>query len=100
MCWCNDFEAPSVLDDTLRTARKQHRCYECSRPIVPGQKYHDISGCWDGSWSDYKVCQRCERVRLALAEYEKEDYGCLCLAPYGGLRWQLRNREKRQEAQP
>lgn len=45
-----------------RTARKEHRCEECSRKILPGATYHHITGLFDGSWWSAKLCARCDRA--------------------------------------
>ena len=29
----------TILDSGTRTARKEHLCFDCGRPIVPGAKY-------------------------------------------------------------
>jgi hypothetical protein len=56
-------DKPSVYSNQLRTARKEHICIECRRPIKPGERYHLFKGCWDGSWSRYKTCEACEDLR-------------------------------------
>lgn len=68
----SDYEPPSVSSTTTPTARKEHDCCECPRPIQPGKRYEHVKGCWDGSWSTYKTCLPCVELR---AEYADED-GC------------------------
>jgi hypothetical protein len=36
-CFCG-YDAPSFYVAEVRTARKQHKCYECSGAILPGDK--------------------------------------------------------------
>lgn len=61
--WVDVDEAPSVFSETVRTARKPHKCEECRETIQPGSKYLYESGCWDGSWSSFSTCARCANVR-------------------------------------
>jgi hypothetical protein len=72
----SDCELPTLFDRRLRVARKVHACCECRHPIVPGEKYHDTKGLWDGSWERYRVCECCEKKRCALAAYFKD----VCIA--------------------
>lgn len=74
-----DCEPSSMFRDILRAARKAHACEECGAPIVPGEKYHAVSGLSDGEWWHIKVCDCCERKRCALAT--EMDLDCI---PYGG----------------
>ncbi len=75
-----DCEPNAVFDDRLVTASKAHRCAECHHPIVPGEKYHAISGLSGGSWWRFKVCVCCQWKRCALADYF--DLDCI---PFGYL---------------
>jgi hypothetical protein len=45
-----------------RVAKKEHRCEECRRAILPGATYHHITGLFDGSWWSAKLCARCQRA--------------------------------------
>jgi hypothetical protein len=45
-----------------RVAKKEHRCEECRRAILPGATYHHITGLFDGSWWSAKLCVRCQRA--------------------------------------
>lgn len=76
-CFC-DLEAPAVIDETWRTARKAHTCCECRRAITPGERYQEISGLWDGDWRRYRTCEACADLRESL-----EQVWCV---PLGGLR--------------
>jgi len=54
-------------------ARKQHHCTICRKPIRPGEKYHRISGKWDGEFSALKEHTRCHRINRALwSEYNQD----------------------------
>ncbi len=58
---------PDFCECHERTARKQHRCCECSAPIMPGDKYISVAGKWEGDFSTYKhhwLCaEACEYIR-------------------------------------
>ena len=73
-----DGEAPSVYRESFPKAKKEHICYECHRPILPGEKYHFAEGCWVGKFSRFKTCYSCNELRHEL-KYEG-DY-----APFGQL---------------
>ena len=57
---------PDVCTESLRVARKVHKCCECHREIKPGETYEHVRGLWDGYWSTYKTCADCKSVRDAL----------------------------------
>lgn len=60
-----DYEEPSIFRREMRRARKEHRCCECFRVILPGEEYEHDSGLWDGRWDRYKTCLGCSRIREA-----------------------------------
>lgn len=47
----------------LRTARKEHKCYECGEVIMPDSKYEYASGVFDGSGFSHKTCMSCREIR-------------------------------------
>lgn len=55
--------AASAHSQVMRTARKEHRCYECRETIKPGDRYEYFSGIWDGKPSAYKTCASCVEIR-------------------------------------
>lgn len=64
-CSC-DFDYDMVADvhcESIRTARKEHRCIECDEIIMPGEKYHCITQLCNGHWHTFKICVPCERIR-------------------------------------
>jgi len=77
MCSC---DMPKTCNVTFRTARKDHRCCECRRPIVKGERYEYTSGVWDEPAS-FKTCADCAATRRtwsAVAWAEDGDCGpCL-----------------------
>lgn len=54
---------PEAFKKIVRTARKEHRCDECYRTIMPGEKYEYVSGIWDGRPESYKTCLDCVSLR-------------------------------------
>ncbi len=47
----------------LRTARKEHKCQECSEAIPVGAKYEYASGVFDRSGFSHKTCMSCREIR-------------------------------------
>lgn len=58
MCM-TDYDPPSLYISELRTARKQHKCGECYRPIMSGERYQHVRGVWNGEPETHKTCQHC-----------------------------------------
>lgn len=82
-CFC-DYEPASFYIKFTRKARKAHRCEECSRPILPGEKYELATGKWD--WiSTFKTCQHCVSMR----DFMRNSVPCFCWA-HGSMRDDLR----------
>lgn len=44
-------------------ARKTHKCCECHREILIGEKYEYVFGKWDGDTYTHKTCLDCMSVR-------------------------------------
>lgn len=61
-----DGELPAVSSKITRTARKEHKCYECGSTINKGEKYEVHNGCWDGEWRSYKWCGACVKMAKGL----------------------------------
>ncbi|MFK3873082.1 hypothetical protein [Pseudoalteromonas rhizosphaerae] len=59
----SDCEIPSAFSETVRKARKQHACCECSQKISVGENYQYCSGVWDGKPDSYKTCLSCLKIR-------------------------------------
>src|ERR1700676_4618936 len=74
-CYC-DYDAPEFYTVEHRTARKEHRCYECSGRILPGEKYQYSFGKWDGDIGEFHTCERC----LDLRQWTQNNVPCLCWA--------------------
>ena len=65
VCVCIDVsgDGPCPISVLFRTARIKHVCCECGCEILPGEKYEQTNGCWDGDWSCYKTCASCRVIR-------------------------------------
>lgn len=74
-CWCDYDNAPEFYHAAISTARKPHRCEECSGRILPGEKYEAVRAKWDGSVSTVKTCQHCVDLRT----WVKNNVPCLCI---------------------
>lgn len=59
-------ELPTVYDETLRKARKEHKCSECFNVIHPKSQYYDIKGLWDGEWNNLKAHKDCHDFLIVL----------------------------------
>jgi hypothetical protein len=79
MCGC-DYPLPSVYWQTVRKARKPHRCVECGCMIAPGIRYEHVRGVWEGEPNSYKTCLDCVGLRNLLSDCEP----CFCWG-HGGL---------------
>jgi hypothetical protein len=78
-CDCDyDGEPAAVYRATLRTARKTHKCIECSGEISQGQEYEYVTAFWEGEWDTVKTCLGCARLR--------DD---MCRCPHGALRSEI-----------
>ncbi len=78
-CYC-DYDSPTFYYVEIRTARKEHKCYECSGKISKGERYEHTRGKWDGYFSNFNVCCRCHDIRI----WTKNNVPCLCWG-YGNL---------------
>ena len=64
-CSCiyvGDYEHAECYSNREVIARKEHKCCECGKKISPSQKYHYITGKWEGEWADYKMCNICDEI--------------------------------------
>lgn len=73
-CVCDSYSWP--YSAALRTARKEHGCYECGRKIQPGERYEYVWGVCEGEAFVSKTCPRC----LALREWVTAHVPCFCWA--------------------
>jgi hypothetical protein len=86
MCSCDDAEPAIFHVRVERTARVEHRCYECNERILPGSRYVSLTAKWDRCGSIHRdaFCLHCEELREAWHDFEG------CWLPYGNLLDELR----------
>lgn len=72
---CFNVVAASMYREDYRKARKQHTCCECQMPILPGERYQEVFGIWDGDAALHRTCAVCQWFRERLIEAEL-DAGC------------------------
>lgn len=64
-CYCDgayDADPPSFFREKEVVGRKEHRCYECHRPILTGERHTYMVGSWGGDFSDFRVCAQCRSI--------------------------------------
>ena len=71
-----DSDTPEFSRHELRTARKEHTCYECGHHIHAGEQYEYAVGKWDGFFNEAKACSICLEIRA---------WFCPNGSEYGGL---------------
>ena len=67
-CSCNIYTdnadaGPEFESRRICTARKPHRCAECRREIMPGERYERYTGKWEWGIDTFKTCPDCLTVR-------------------------------------
>jgi hypothetical protein len=72
-----DGEAADFYVEQIVTARKPHKCYECSTVVVPGQKYERVTGKWDGELGRYTFCLFCSEVSKVFSCGDGRMFGVL-----------------------
>ena len=76
MSYC---EIPEFYECSTPIARKQHKCCECSAPIMPGERYVYCVGKWSGDFGSYRqhwLCaEACEFIRDHLNDRECIGFG-------------------------
>lgn len=68
MCLYDDSDPASFYRETMRKARKEHRCAECFRTIKPKETYQMVFGIWEGRPSTHKTCNHCLQAQNWLRE--------------------------------
>lgn len=74
-CYC-DYDYPTFYRASIRKARKEHCCYECSRPIKLGETYEYVAAMWDGEFCTCRTCSHCRDFR----QFVKNSVPCYCWA--------------------
>lgn len=73
-CYCDIGDPPEYYRVRIVKARKQHRCEECSRVILPGESYECVTGKWEGAVSILKTCSNCLDIR----RFVQNSVPCFC----------------------
>lgn len=85
---------PEFSTDKEVKVRLPHRCTECRRVILPGQRARYIAGKWDGAFDSFYFCLDCMQLRT---EYLGR-VGDGCEMPnFGELRGSLEVSEENQD---
>lgn len=75
-CYC-DYDPPEFFRQRMvKAARSRHKCVECGRAILPGERYESTTGKWDGEMSFMKTCSHCLDIR----QFVKNSVPCFCWA--------------------
>jgi hypothetical protein len=67
VCLIGPEEFCEFFDESIRIARKPHRCSECGAAISVGAKYHSASGKSDGEFWRINTCLLCSEIRKAFS---------------------------------
>lgn len=71
---CDIDGQPSCMTERVRTARKSHRCCECDEPILAGERYHFLSGVWEGQGESFRSHVHCNELRQWMhREHERRE---------------------------
>ena len=74
-------EVAEFYSESYPVAKKAHTCCECKGDINIGDKYHKVTGKWEGNFSTYKTCMTCDNIR---------NHYCSSGFYFGSLREQIR----------
>lgn len=73
MCFTGDYGdgTADVYNRSFVRARKEHRCFDqCGKKIQLGEQHLRIESLYEGSWSGWRICNRCYQVRARIARHE------------------------------
>lgn len=73
-CWCDYEPAQVYKKNIIKSAQGRHTCAECSRPILPGERYERVFGIWEGQMNVFKTCANCLDIR----QFVKNSVPCFC----------------------
>lgn len=83
-CFC-DSQPPEFSRRTQPRARRQHKCTECDRAILPGETYERTVGRWDGEFCVFVTCEHCYDAR----QFMVNSLPCFCWS-HGSLHEEIR----------
>lgn len=82
-------EGPDAYKESWRKANKEHKCCACGEAIRKGDRYHYVSGIWDGEPSWFKHCARCWLMYEAIVgNSDHGDEGQVVLTLDCGMSWE------------
>lgn len=64
----------SFYSATTVTARKDHKCGDCGRAILEGERYERIAGAAYGDFWAWKSCAHCAALRRMIRDIDEESY--------------------------
>ncbi len=76
---CDYDGLPEFQKVEMRTARKDHKCFECRQVIPNGQRYEAFTCKFDGAVETTKTCEACADIRSV--------YSCGEATPAFGDMW-------------
>lgn len=64
-CACNVYigDGPEFITEKIVRAKKEYRCCECGSKIIKGNTYEYVRGKWEDSFSTYRTCVSCSKIR-------------------------------------
>lgn len=69
----DDRDYPDFCGEHRRKAAKKYSCCACGENILKGDYYIYISGCWDGEFSSFKQCLRCNAMMEGIIKITGEN---------------------------
>lgn len=74
-CYC-DWESPTLYKAVVHCSRRERRCEECGKRILPGDRYERADGLYEGHWFSCFTCELCCELR----QWVKNNLPCFCWA--------------------
>ncbi len=72
---CDSSDASDVWRQDWRKARIEHVCTGCHETISPGHHYQSTASLFDGHWTTWKHCRRCDDLFTAIADAHRKTSG-------------------------
>ena len=72
-----DGDGPEFSDARMVLARREHKCYDCQRPIAPGIRYERVTGKWEGQFLSHAFCVDCVDIATSLSCDGSREFGNL-----------------------
>ena len=78
---------PEFYCEEFPKAKKEHKCSNCARTILIGEKYQKIKGVWDGEFSQYKICADCAKLQKYV--FDNFHPECPTITEFGEVLYEL-----------